>query len=136
MYYKYQYPLDALMKWNGNHITDHNRAPVGVSYEKIMTEKRMVNGRLRRLVTAEKKTFKVDWKEVFTNSDYLVDDAWGFEEIRDFYINTPGDFELTITDGTGNVESVIVVFKDFSYTLSQRGRKTDLVDLTLSLEEV
>lgn len=132
----YTFPIDTAMAWERNPITDHNRGPVSTSYEKIMTEKRMIEGTLRRFVLAEKKTFKVDWKDLYTNSEFVVDGFWSFDEMKRFYENTPGDFVLTLTEGNGTSTSVIVVFKDFSYSITKRGTKTDLCDLSVTLEEV
>lgn len=132
----YTFPIDTAMKWNKHSITDHNRAAISTSYEKIMTEKRMVDGTLRRFVVAEKKTFKVDWKDLYTNSDLVIDGGWSFDKIKKFYEETPGDFVLTLTEGNGRTTSVIVVFKDFTYAVSKRGSKTDLCDLSITLEEV
>lgn len=132
----YTFPIDTAMKWNKHSITDHNRGPIATSHEKIMTEKRMIDGTLRRFVVSEKRTFKVDWKELYTNTDLVIDGGWSFDDIKRFYDQTPGDFTLTLTEGNGRTTSVIVVFKDFSYSVSKRGNKTDLCDLSITLEEV
>lgn len=132
----YTFPIDTAMTWDNNPITDHNRGPVSTSFEKIMTEKRMVDGTLRRFVVAEKRTFKVDWKELYTNSDYVIDGFWSFDEMKSFYEKTPGDFVLKLTSGNGDTTSVIVVFRDFSYSISKRGSRTDLCDVSITLEEV
>lgn len=132
----YTFPIDTAMKWNKHSITDQNRGPIATTHEKIMTEKRMIDGTLRRFVVSEKRTFKVDWKELYTNSDLVIDGAWSFDRIKEFYEKTPGDFVLTLTEGNGRTTSVIVVFKDFTYSVAKRGHKTDLCDLSITLEEV
>ena len=66
----------------------------------------------------------------------MIDGFWSFDEMKRFYENTPGDFVLKLTEGNGNSTSVIVVFKDFSYSITKRGTKTDLCDLSVTLEEV
>ena len=65
----YTFPIDTAMKWDKFRITDHNRGPIATSHEKIMTEKRMIDGTLRRFVGSEKRTLKVDWNELFTHTD-------------------------------------------------------------------
>lgn len=132
----YTFSIDTAMKWNKHAVTDHNRGPISTTHEKIMTEKRMIEGTLRRFVVSEKRTFKVDWKDLYTNSDLVIDGGWSFDRIKDFYEKTPGDFVLTLTEGNGRSTSVIVVFKDFTYSTTKRGNKTDLCDLSITLEEV
>lgn len=133
---QYTFPMDTAMRWDHHDITDHNRGPIAINFDKIMTEKRMVDGTLRRIVVNEKRSFKTDWKDLYTNSDYMIDGAWSLDKIKEFYNKTPGDFVLTLTEGDGKKTSVVVVFKEFSYVITKRGRKTDLCDLSITLEEV
>lgn len=132
----FKYPIDAIMKWNGREVSDHNRAPLSVSYEKFSIDHRLIDGTLRRLsLGRDRRTFKVDWKNLF-NDDYTVDGFMGYDSIRKFYESTPGDFEMTISYGDGEVETVRVMFQDFSYTITKRQKKTDFYDVSVVMVEV
>lgn len=131
----YTYPIDALMQWDGRRVTDHNRSALNVSYESIESSGRTVNGTLRKFVVARKRTFKIEWVDLF-NTDSTVDGFMGADAIDAFYNSTPGDFILTITDGSGKKESARVMIKDYSKSLSKRGKRTDFYDISISLEEV
>ena len=131
----YTYAIDALMQWDGKRVTDHNRSALSVSYESIESSERTVNGTLRKFVVARKRTFKVEWVDLF-NTDNTVDGFMGADAIDAFYDATPGDFILTITDGSGKRESARVMIRDYSKSLSKRSKRTDFYDISISLEEV
>lgn len=132
----YTYPIDAIMKWNGREVSDHNRGPLSVSYEKFVVDHRLIDGTLRRLSLArDRRTFKTDWKSLF-NTDYTVDGFMGYDTMREFYESTPGDFELTVSYGDGETEKVRVMFQEFSYTISKRQQKTDFYDVSVVMVEV
>lgn len=133
--YTYTYAIDALMQWDGKRVTDHNRSALNVSYESIESSGRTVNGTLRKFVVARKRTFKIEWVDLF-NTDNTVDGFMGADAIDAFYNATPGDFILTITDGSGKRESARVMIKDYSKSLSKRSKRTDFYDISISLEEV
>jgi hypothetical protein len=42
-------------------ITDHNRAPLGISVERLESKNRMVNGTMRRYTVGKKRTFSLSW---------------------------------------------------------------------------
>lgn len=132
----FTYPIDSIMKWNGKEVSDHNRGPLSVTYEKFIIDHRMIDGTLRRLsLGRDRRTFKVDWKALF-NDDYTVDGFMGYDSIRDFYESTPGDFDLTITYGNGDTEKIKVMFQDFSYTINKRQQHTDFYDVSVVMVEV
>lgn len=132
----YTYPIDAIMKWNGREVSDHNRSPLSVSYEKFSIDHRLIDGTLRRLsLGRDKRTFKVDWKALF-NDDNTVDGFMGYDSIKEFYENTPGDFEMTITQGNGDTETIRVMFQDMNYSVNKRGPRTDFYDLSVVMLEV
>lgn len=132
----FTYPIDAIMKWNGREVSDHNRGPLSVSYEKFTVDHRMIDGTLRRLsLGKDRRTFKSDWKNLF-NDDYTVDGFMGYNSMKDFYESTPGDFLLTISYGDGETEEVRVMFQEFSYAISKRQQKTDFYDVSVVMVEV
>jgi len=129
-------PIDTIMHWNGQRVTDQGRAPLEVGTEKIMNEKRMVDGTLRRYVVAEKRTWSTSWENIF--SKRVFDGALGGEALRTFYQNTPGEFTLKLNYGDGSSESVLVMFSGFQYTVEKRskGQNGDIWTLSVELVEV
>ena len=111
-------PIDTIMQWNGQRISDQGRAGLAVTSEKIMNEKRMVDGTLRRYVVAEKRTWSISWENLF--GKIVFDAALGGEAIYAFYKNTPGEFALKLTYGDGSTETALVMFSSFQYTVEKR----------------
>lgn len=125
----------AIMQWNGNKITDHNRGELSVDVERIETSKRMANGTLRKYIVADKRTFSVSWDELPHKKDYTVDGYWGGREIEDFYNNNAGPFTLKVTNGDGVVETFTVMFTDFDKEIAKRG-VFDFWSVSVEMEEV
>lgn len=130
------FPIPAMLAFDGNEVTDHNRRPVTVNPEYLMNEKRMIDGTLRRYIVAEKRKWKVSWEDLFSRSDRVVDGFWSAEEIKTFHDETPGEFLLTLTYGDGLVEDVLVMFDEFSYSITKRTPDFDFWDLDIGLVEV
>lgn len=130
-----KFDKNALMEWNNNKITDHNRSPLSVDVDRIETTKRMANGTLRKYVVADKRKFGVSWDDLPFNAANTVDGYWGGREIESFYNNNAGQFTLKITNGDGQVDSFSVVFTTYSRDLSKRGLY-DFWDLNLEMEEI
>lgn len=128
--------IDSALAFDGNEVTEHNRAPISVSTEIFMHEGRMVDATLRRYVVKSKRTWSVSWSDLKSKSEWVVDGYWSGEEIRDFYDETLGEFTLTLTYGDGTTESVLVMFSDFSYDITRRTTDYDMWELSLSLVEV
>lgn len=130
------YPIDSIMAWNDNEVTDHGRGELSVSSEQLKHENRMVDGTLRRYYVASKRTWSTSWDNLFSKDAMLADGFWGGESMLSFYKNTPGDFWLTITSGDGRKERVRVMFSSFEYSINKRGNG-ELGDLwTASCEMV
>lgn len=130
-----KFEKNAIMEWNGNKITDHNRSELAVSIERIETSKRMANGTMRKYVVADKRNFSVSWDELPFSKDFTVDGFWGGREIEDFYNKNAGSFTLKITNGDGKIENFSVMMTDFSKTISKRG-EFDMWNVDVELEEV
>lgn len=126
---------NALMEWNNNKITDHNRSELSTDVNRIETPKRMANGSMRKYVIADKRTFSVSWSEVPHLKDYTVDGYWGGKEMETFYNTNAGVFTLKITNGDATVETFSVVFTSFSRDLSKRGLY-DFWNVSVEMEEV
>lgn len=130
-----KFAKNAIMMWNGNKITDHNRSEVSVDVDRIENVKRMANGRLRKYVIADKRSFSVSWKDLPDARAWTVDGFWGGRDIEAFYNINAGEFELKLTNGNGTVETFTVVLSDFSKTISKRG-DFDFWQISVKLEEV
>jgi hypothetical protein len=131
-------------------ITDHNRAPLSISTERLETSNRMVDGTLRRYTVAKKKTFSFSWSMLPSvaapagSGMSTVDAGWSGQAIEDFYNRTDGAFKIrlrkgqdinkTITDST--IEEYTVMITDFTKDIEKRGINQDYWTMTLTLEEV
>jgi phosphoenolpyruvate synthase/pyruvate phosphate dikinase len=129
-------PIESIVMFDGNPVTEANRSALSVTTEKLMEEKRMVNGTLRRYVVAEKRRWKLSWQDLFSKTEWVVDGAWSGEDMYQFYLDNPGEFTLTVTFGDGTSEQVLVMFEDFSYDVTRRTVDFDFWDVDLSLVEV
>jgi hypothetical protein len=125
----------AIMQWNNNKITDHNRSPLSVSVERIELASRMANGTLRKYVIADKRRFSMSWENLPHNAGFTVDGFWGGREMEVFYNTTSGGFTLKLTNGDGTVETYTVVMSNFSKEIRKRG-EYDMWDVDVELEEV
>jgi hypothetical protein len=149
---------NAIMFWssdNGttwNKISDHNREPLAISWERIERKNRMADGTLRRYTVAKKRSFSTSWTMLPSkrNSSYngkvgmtTVDDGWSGEEMESFYNTIDGRFLMKIRKGIdeakaitdGTIEVVPVMITDFSKDIEKRG-VVDLWTINLTLEEV
>jgi hypothetical protein len=148
---------NAIMYWSldgttWNKITDHNRAPLDISFERIGNSNRMVNGTMRRYSVAKKRTFDVSWSMLPSKmtSTYngltglaTVDGGWAGQDIENFYNANDGAFYIKLRKGTdeakaisdGTIETTMVMITDFSKTVEKRG-VVDLWTLDITLEEV
>lgn len=124
-----------LMRWNGNAITDHNRAAMSIDVERIENKQRMANGQMRKYVTADKRTFQTSWTMLPKLTAQTVDGFWGGEAIESFYNTNTSSFSLEITDGDGDVSTYTVVFESYSRNITKRGN-TDFWEISLTMEEV
>lgn len=130
-----KFAKNAIMEWNSNKISDHNRSELGVDVERIEDSKRMANGSLRKYVVADKRSFKCSWDDLPHSKDFTVDGYWGGIEIENFYNNNAGQFTLKITNGDGTIQQFPVVFTSFSKQISKRGLY-DFWQVSVAMEEV
>lgn len=128
------FALPALMAWGGNHISDHNRGPLGISVERIEEATRMANGTMRKYVIADKRTFSISWTDLPQSAAHTVDGFWGKNEIEHWYNTVPGSFILVLFYGDGTTESVNVMMSKFGAEVSKRG-VFDFWHVDVELEE-
>lgn len=129
-------PIDTIMRFDGNRVSDQGRSELGVTSEVFKNEQRMVDGTLRRYVVAEKRTWSCSWTNIFSKRS--VDGAWAGEEIKSFYYDTPGEFLLTLTMGDGTTEDILAMFTSFDYDVAKRsaGENGDLWNMSMEITEV
>lgn len=127
--------LIQLMKWNGNAITEHNRKPLNIDVERIERATRMANGKMRKYVVADKKTFSTSWDMIPKGVSFAVDGKWSGDGIEQFYNNQKGSFNLEIKNIDGTSESYTVMFSDFSKEIVKRGAQ-DFWNISVTMEEV
>lgn len=125
----------SLMEWDGNKITDHNRAELGVTVDRIEEATRMANGTMRKFIVADKRTFSVGWTDLPQSADFTVDGFWGKNEIENWYNTTPGSFVLTLHYGDGTVKTYTVFMNKFDASISKRGAY-DFWKLDIELDEL
>lgn len=128
-------PKGSILKFNGTSLTEHNRAPVSVTVERIESTHRTAAGFLRKYVIADKRTVNTSWTDMPRETNKTVDGHWGGDAIEEFYNNNPGPFTLTIVNGDGTTKEFSVVFSRFDKSISKRG-SYDFWDVNISLEEV
>lgn len=124
-----------LMQWDGNSVTDHNRAELEITNERIERKDRMANGTMRKFVVADKRTFSTSWDMLPKKTEQTVDGFWGGEAMEDFFYATPGGFILDIWDGDNEQSTYTVMFSDFSKTITKRG-SVDFWTINVTMEEV
>lgn len=114
-------PKLRLMQWNNLSVTDHNRAPLNVSVQRIERSTRMANGRLRKFFVADKSTFSVSWEDLPRTTSNTVDGFIGGDGMKAFYEANNGEFTLKLFYGDNTQKTYTVTFTNFTYTISKRG---------------
>lgn len=134
-------PKGSIMHWGGksdtalSKVTEHNRAPLDVSWDSIETSQRMIDGTLRKWVVARKRTWSTSWDMVPHSNIRTVDGGWGGEEMKAFYLSKPAEFSMQITQPDGTRERVLVMFKSFDVSVEKRGLY-EMWNVSASIEEV
>jgi len=127
-------------------ITDHNRSPLSVSWERIETKDRMVDGTLRRYVVGKKRTWTCSWENLpSSTSGGLLSNGQSGDWMEQFHFDTDASFLMrlrkgadtnTATTSLPTSQEVRVMITDFSKEVVKRGLNTDLWSLSITLEEV
>jgi uncharacterized protein YutD len=147
-------PLGALLyiydgsSWH--QVSEHNRQPVTVGYNRIEKSQRMSNGSLRKYFIADKKIFNLSWSMLPSYSTMTVDGGYGALDLKSFYegSNGKGTFKIKIKyhndshiEGTGEME---VYFTSASFDMLKRNVKSTGLEsvsqqfwnVSITLEEV
>ena len=75
-------------------LSDHNRQPMGITYNLIESTDRMANGTLRKYIVARKFVISADWKDFPSLDSNLVDYSTGGKAsawIKAFYEGNYGN---------------------------------------------
>ncbi len=149
---------NAIMEWSGTKVTDHGRQPLTMVTERIGTDKRMVDGTLRRQHISNKRTWTVNWENLpsrndVTNAMETVDGGMSGTDIETFYQSNSGSFRMVLRRGSAidivspnpaesalpyentNFYVVRVMITEFTKDVVKRG-KIDLWNVSVTLEEV
>jgi len=139
-------------------LSDHNRSPVSVAFERIETRERMANGNMRSYYITDKRTFELSWENLPSRSTgpsgigmggstrYTADGYSGANTLADFYEAIRTSFDMTFyVDDQGITQytdmpttaagTYTVYFSAFSFDVQKRGQYFDLVNVSMSLEE-
>lgn len=155
---------NSLMWWHiGDTIhklSDHNRSPLNEDVERLENKKRMADGTLRRYSVGKKRTWSCSWDQLPSRRDNTgglrtADNGIYGEVMESLHNSTDGAFrmilrrgnardvatfpnptasQLPYSDGTFYIVNVMIT--DFSKEVVKRGPKTDLWNLSVTLEEV
>jgi hypothetical protein len=143
-------------------LSDHNRSPLSIAYDRIEMRDRMANGSMRSYFIAEKRTFGLSWENLpsratgpagigMQGSTRLTSDGYaGANDLVAFYETVRGPFTLNVyaddssisswsnligPSGTAGIANISVYFSAFSANVQKRGQYFDLVNVTMELEE-
>lgn len=146
-------PLGALLYfYDGSAwrpVSEHNRQPISVGYNRIEKTQRMANGSMRKYFVADKKVFSISWSQLPSYTTMTVDGYLGAMDIKSFYeTNGKSTFKMKIKyhndshiEGTGEIE---VFFTAASFEMQKRNLKwtgnesvsQQLWNVSITLEEV
>lgn len=145
---------NAIMYWNGNKITDHGRSPLDITWERIGSDNRTINGTLRRFHVAKKRSISVSWENIPSKTAaggiQTVDGGYNGSQIESFFNSTDGAFTVVLRNGSAqstvapatvpfsdaNFDIFRAMITDYSRTVNKRGVKTDLWNIDITLVEV
>ena len=143
---------------NFRKVSDHGRAPLDESYERIESKTRMADGTLRRYTVSKKRSWSTSWTNLpSTNAGpgmKTVDGGWSGKQMEQYYQDQDGPFLMVLRNGSAINKTLPtlpastvypyedddfyiarVMFADFSKTVTKRGA-SDFWDVDVTLEEV
>jgi hypothetical protein len=135
-------PVGSLIKFNSVPLSEHNRLPMSIGYNRIERVQRMSNGTLRKFFIANKKTLNVSWDQLPSYSNYTVDGGYGALDLKTFYESASGKatFPVTISYSTSSgstTETFNASFTAFSCEVTKRNvyseisyKKADITAVT------
>lgn len=151
--------LNPIMEWSEDNgttwikVTDHGRSELNVDVEQIETKQRMVNATMRKYVVAKKRTFSCSWDNLPDKAvSFLANGTTHGNWLEAFYNRTDGAFLMRLRSGSDVNNTILnrssdillndngriftVMFSEFSKSVIKRGQAFDLLNVSVSLEEV
>ena len=127
-----------------NKVTEHNRSPIELNVERIEMAVRTSNGTLRKNHIADKRSFSMSWDMLPSYRTLTVDEGWGAEDLRQFYLSDDGKktFNIRINlaktgsdQSSSGYESYTVSFSNCSFSVLKRGIQPHW-SVSLTMDEV
>jgi hypothetical protein len=149
--------IDVLGNGTYQQLSEHNRAPISVTMDRIENAVRMANGSMRKFFVAEKRNVSISWNMLPSFSNLTVDGKYGAMDIKDFYSSAvgKGSFKVKLYYGKnqtspysarnegGTDAFLTMMFTSCSFELVKRNVKNSSSDpaqefwnVSLSLTEV
>lgn len=140
-------PVGALITFSATNLSEHNRQPVTMGYDRIEQKKRMSNGTLRKYFVADKRTLSMSWDMLPSYTTFTVDGGLGAMDLKAFYEGVgKSTFNVGIKyilPGGATSETLTMSFTSFSCEIQKRNVRQKGTDspqefwsVSLSLEEV
>lgn len=130
---------NTIMLWDGEKVSDHGREPLAFDTERIEQKERMIDGTMRRNLITTKRTIQTSWNDIPSKNFATygpVDGGMCGEDMKAFVDQADDPISVTLRDGAGNVENILMYIDDFSWDINKRGVNIDLWNASVSLVEV
>lgn len=146
-------PQGSILMFNSTiKLSEHNRAPVSLSPNRIEKKQRMGNGAIRKFYIADKESISVSWNKLPSFSTYTIDGGYGAIDLKQFYDGTESKasgaksgrttFDVTIKYG-GTTKTMEMIFTSLSLEVVNRNVKQasndtaqEFWNVSMTLEEV
>ena len=135
-------PAGTTKIWNK--VTEHNRSPIELGIQRIEKVTRTSNGTLRKNFIADKKSFSMSWDMLPSYRTLTVDNNWGAEDLRQFYLSDDGQktFNIRINlaktgsdQSSSGYEEYNVSFTSCNFSIIKRGLQS-FWNVSISMDEV
>ena len=135
-------PAGTTKVWNK--VSEHNRSAIELNVERIESSVRTSNGTLRKNHIADKRNFSMSWEMLPSYRTLTVDEGWGAEDLRQFYLSEDGKktFNIRINlaktgfdQSSSGYELYTVSFSDCSFSVLKRGLQPHW-SVSLGMDEV
>ena len=134
-------PVGSLIKFNSAALSEHNRSPMAMGYNRIEKTQRMANGTLRKFFIKDKKTLNLSWDQLPSYSNYTVDGGYGALDLKNFYESNLGQssFPVTISYSTqtgSTTDTITMIFSSFSCEVTKRNVYSEVLQKVSNITAV
>jgi hypothetical protein len=133
---QFTFAKDAALKIGNDFLSDHNRQPLALGYERIENKVRTQNGLLRKYHIADKVTITANWEMLPETNAQTIDYGLGAKDIEQLYLESTGVVEVTVTFGNEDTATYSMVFGEFQIELVKRWNDVNMYNVSVLLEEV